>query len=296
MSNLKGKNFEDKKGNTFTVIDVDGTIAHLNDGSRIAVERLIDPEFFTHKGMFNESVINENNSSTNLIDMFDNNKRYQNLASQIAEGLNSGKIDMSKAPEVGGAVAKVIDNVIVDNRSTVNSNINADQDEMNALMEKARSMSSGNVVHKVQQQNEMLAKYADEADIDQSIVHRLDNTVYKVESEQPQQVNQIESKLVFEDPAVAIFKGVKRGQKFSILVKIDDMIPTKEFMKMMEDNYDTSIIDFLASDMYKKIMSDPIVIKKQIADKLREMVYPKKKTKPTAKKATPKKVVKKTTK
>lgn len=308
MSNsIKGKNFEDNKGNTFTVVDIDGAVAHLNDGSRIAVERLIDPAFFTRKDVFvNESKSTNNNMADgNLLNLFDDSKRFQNLAAQITTGLNTGKIDMSRVDDGSSTegtptvqVRVISDEPIVESRNVV-EDPNIDQIEIQKLIAKANAMNTNSIAQQVQSQNQMLAKYVDEEDVDQNIIKKLETTLIKQTQDvveqhhNPQVVNQpTEQKMVFEDPAVSIFKGIKRGQKFSILVKIDDMIPTKEFMKMMEENYDTSIIEFLASDMYKKIMSDPIVIKKQISDKLREIVFPKKRAKTKPSKAAAKKTAK----
>ena len=97
-----------------------------------------------------------------------------------------------------------------------------------------------------------------------------------------------------EDPIYQMFSAVKRSDKISINIKLDEMIPKKDFIKMWEDSYEISIIDFLAEEFYQKLMKDPSIIRHQISEVTKNKVYPpKRKTttrrKPAAKKTTAKK-------
>lgn len=76
-----------------------------------------------------------------------------------------------------------------------------------------------------------------------------------------------------EDPMVKLFKGVKRKQDFKFSLIIEDKIPRPDFIEMMEDSYEYSLIDFLADEFTKKLLSDPESIKEKIKKELNELVY-----------------------
>jgi len=106
-----------------------------------------------------------------------------------------------------------------------------------------------------------------------------------------------------EDPVYTMFKGIKRSVEFSLDLNLENKIPKLEFIEMMEDSYEKSIIDFLANDITQSILSNPDYLRGKIKEKINEMVYNKKPStrkpavrkpvakKPVAKKPTVKKVV-----
>jgi len=85
-----------------------------------------------------------------------------------------------------------------------------------------------------------------------------------------------------------MFKNVKRKEDFSIDIKVEDKIPRLDFIEMMEDSYEISIIEFLADELTKKLFEDPNLIRQKIIDEIKERVYPKP-VKATTKKTTTKK-------
>ncbi len=76
-----------------------------------------------------------------------------------------------------------------------------------------------------------------------------------------------------EDPIITMFKNVKRIKDFSISLEIKNKIPRPDFIEMMEDSYNTSIIDFLASEFTQNILSNPKMIEDMIRQKIKEVVY-----------------------
>jgi hypothetical protein len=70
-----------------------------------------------------------------------------------------------------------------------------------------------------------------------------------------------------------MFKNVKRIKDFSISLEIKNRIPRPDFIEMMEDSYNTSIIDFLASEFTQNILSNPQMIEDMIRQKIKEVVY-----------------------
>ena len=97
-----------------------------------------------------------------------------------------------------------------------------------------------------------------------------------------------------EDPVYTMFKGIKRSVEFSLDLNLENKIPKLEFIEMMEDSYEKSIIDFLANDITQSILNNPEYLKNRIKEKINEMVYNKKPVrKPVAKKPVRKPVAKK---
>jgi hypothetical protein len=102
--------------------------------------------------------------------------------------------------------------------------------------------------------------------------------VQKVEmSRNPQPIQQPVSQPVYqapvEDPIITMFKNVKRSKDFSISIEIKNKIPRPDFIEMMEDSYNTSIIDFLAAEFTDNLLRNPQVIEDMIKQKIKEVVY-----------------------
>lgn len=76
-----------------------------------------------------------------------------------------------------------------------------------------------------------------------------------------------------EDPIITMFKNAKRNKEFKINIDINDQIPRYDFIEMMEDSYNVSIIDFLASDITNKILENPESIKKTVREEIEKLVY-----------------------
>jgi hypothetical protein len=96
-----------------------------------------------------------------------------------------------------------------------------------------------------------------------------------------------------EDPINVMFRNAKKVVEFTLDLKLTNKIPRLDFIEMMEDSYEKSIIDFLAGEIANELINDPINLKFKISEKIKEMVYkkpaPKKrpvKKKPTQRKTT----------
>lgn len=76
-----------------------------------------------------------------------------------------------------------------------------------------------------------------------------------------------------EDPIITMFRNCKRNKDFSISLQIDNKIPRPDFIEMMEDSYNTSIIDFLADEFTNQLLSDPNIIKDKIKSEIHNIVY-----------------------
>jgi hypothetical protein len=74
------------------------------------------------------------------------------------------------------------------------------------------------------------------------------------------------------DPIIQMFRNVKRNTDFNIKFEVNNKIPRLDFIEMMEDSYNTSIIDFLAEEFTNQILLNPQIIKNKII-KLDKFIY-----------------------
>jgi hypothetical protein len=87
------------------------------------------------------------------------------------------------------------------------------------------------------------------------------------------QVQVYTSSKIEEDPIIQMFRNVKRNTSFKLNFLFENKIPRPDFIEMMEDSYNTSIIDFLADEFMKEILNNPDLIKGKIKDEINKMVY-----------------------
>jgi hypothetical protein len=69
-----------------------------------------------------------------------------------------------------------------------------------------------------------------------------------------------------------MFRGVKRNLDFKINLKIEGKIPRLDFIEMMEDSYEVSIIEFLADEFTNNMIKDPSYIRNIIFNEIKKMV------------------------
>jgi hypothetical protein len=86
-------------------------------------------------------------------------------------------------------------------------------------------------------------------------------------------IQQTNHQPIVEDPIIAMFKRAKRNVEFSVNLEINNKIPRLDFIEMMEDSYEVSIIDFLSDEFTKEVLSNPEIIKESIKNKIKEIVY-----------------------
>jgi hypothetical protein len=76
-----------------------------------------------------------------------------------------------------------------------------------------------------------------------------------------------------DDPIVTMFKNVKRNREFNVTINYENKIPRPDFIEMMEDSYNTSIIEFLADEFTNQILENPNLIRDKIIAEIKKIVY-----------------------
>ena len=273
---LRNKTFKNNRtGELVTVIDAFENIAILENKEKIDVRRLTNNEFFTEQ-------IDPKN-------FFSNQSAYNILADKIKN------IPQSQIRDDDGPVQRVdvtpgynnSDFGPIDNESAI---IVSTEDDERAELARKYGASIDN--SSVARQNEAFAKLLGEDSEDLPIIQNppvysnisVEEPVQRIEinREEPndikinQKVQQIQQEV--EDPIITMFRKTKRNVDFNISVDISDKIPRLDFIEMMEDSYEISMIDFLSEEFTNKIIQNPSIIKDKIKSRITELVYGKTET------------------
>jgi hypothetical protein len=294
---FNNRTFKDNRtGEVVKVIDSFENIAILENKTKIDTRRLMDPNHFTEQ--------------VDPASFFNTQNAYDSLFEKIKT------IPTDRIPDDNGEIRP---NVSVDNnyRPTEDDSavIYGTIDDEKEELARKYGVSMDNT-QSVARQNEAFARILEDSEeLDElptipeprQIVND-EPPIQRVEIDRDNgtvALNGQNSEPVYtkpkEDPIYTMFRGVKRSVEFSIDLKLENKIPRLDFIEMMEDSYEKSIIDFLADEFMAELLKDPKSLKESIKSKIREMVYKKSVAKkpvakkPVAKKPVAKPVAKRTT-
>lgn len=246
---LKDKRFTDISTNeNVRVVDQFENIAILDNGSRINVQRLLD------RGYYDE-----------FIDPLE--FLGQQSLNTLAEKIKAIPIES-------------IQSMAEDDEPIVTEY--DPEEEKRAILERARNLNSSNAV---QSQMDKFKELELVDDVDYQEITHSDPILQPSQATATSfgQVTQSTISVPVVDPILAMFSNVKRNTNFKLTIDITDKIPRPDFIEMMEDSYEVSIIDYLADEFVKKILSNPDNIKDSIKQEIKNIVYKKKAEKPIRK-------------
>ncbi len=281
--NIINKEFIDRSSKErFKVVDVYKNIAITNTRERIDTTRLLDSKYYDMVGINStESLITESIVTNDGV--VDPSKFFNNTHNAFAETIN--RVDLSTLPienqnsDVHSGMVSMVNDRNYPPQSESAIVMVSEEDEVEELKKKY-GVTDPVIHNNTQKTMDSLSKY-------------LDEPITTVTIDPPiHQQPQIEVPKIYEkqdDPIVSIFKGVKRTLNFSIDLKLDGKIPRLDFIEMMEDSYEHSIIDYLSTEFTNQLMNNPADIKDKISKKIKSMIEKNKKevsTKPVRKKTT----------
>ena len=261
-------------GDIFQIIDVYQNIAITSNKEKINTNLLSDEKFFIPVGTppksINESMRNIKDDSVDPNKFFSSQTTYNAFADQIK------KLPLDKVPfEDTNNGSNLYGNLpIATNESAI---IMSDpEDEIEELKRKYGATS---VDSSIQKQNESFARFfQDETPTEQ--VERVEVQrdtpvqnnfqVENIQSTMPQ--NETIQRIEALDPVTQMFKNVKRNTNFNLNFKINGKIPRLDFIEMMEDSYEISIIEYLADEFTKNILNDPSEIRNKIIQEIKSMI------------------------
>ena len=246
--NLANKTFRDLKTNELVkVIDSFDNIAVLEGGGKAEVSKLLNTNLYSE-------YIDPSN-------FFNTQGAYDSLFDKI-KNIDTSKIKddpQDLAARIGGEVNPA------SNESAI---VYTSEEDEKAELARKYGVSIDNQTS-TQRQNEAFAKIlGDEA------AEELPKTVV---ANQPQAVNTEYvapvQRVEVNDPIISMFKNVKRGVDFKMNVEVSNKIPRLDFIEMMEDSYEISIIDYLAEEFTNNLLRNPEKIKQMISDRIKNVVY-----------------------
>ena len=263
--NLTNKSFKDNKtGEIIRVVDFYQNIAITDSNQKIDTRRLtdtnfyseyIDPKsFFNDTGTYNTFVEKIKNVDLSRVPSDENNREFQvdtptypgmnTTTNESAVILSDPEYEMEELKRKYGAT--VVDGDAVRRQNEAFSKLLEDEQP------KVQQTQPQRVVQQPQpQQNRDVYREPDQSEI---------------------------QRIEVEDPIITMFKNVKKNVDFSIELKVDGKIPRLDFIEMMEDSYEISMIEYLADEFTKKVLRDPDFIRNKIIEEIKLRVYPNKKT------------------
>lgn len=279
--NLAKRKFKNNlTGEVVEVLDSFEDIAVLENMTRVSVKQLTNTSLFTE--VASTSVPNSPRLNEDVIDpttFFSSQNAYNALAEKI-KNIPTDKLPQDDPINEVVSVSADRDFGPVSNESAVV--MVSEEDEKAALAAKYGIVNPP--VESIQRQNEAFARIlGDESQNElpqvpqyQQPVQEEPVTRVEVNRQQQEEFNREYVQPVqreVEDPIIRMFKGVKRNVDFNISLDIINKIPRLDFIEMMEDSYETSIIDFLADEFTNNLLDNPKVIRDMIKNKIHIMVY-----------------------
>jgi hypothetical protein len=276
--NLANKSFRNNKtGEIIKVIDSFEDIAILENKKRASAKDLLNLNLYTEQ--------------IDVKNFFNTQGAYNQLAEKIKNIPTENIVDDTRGNMVIQDGMKIPINeggIQIPTESAVIGVYDPEQEKAELARKYGASMDTSSV----ERQNSAFAKIlGDEAPQIQlpetkltiNNTPQVESKIEYIETSNPVKHNRV------EDPIISMFKGAKKNVQFKMNVEVSSKIPRLDFIEMMEDTYDVSIIDFIAEEMTQNILRDPSQIKESIKEKIKKIVYigeKKEKTVKTVKTAT----------
>lgn len=259
---LANRSFKNNKtGEIIRVIDSFENIAVLENKQKLDVRTLTDVNYYTEQ-------IDPGN-------FFNTQGAYNLLADKIK---NIPQSVLSNFTDENTSDENIYDKFGSDIRPQMNESaiiMSTEEDEKAELARKYGVSVDTN--SQISRQNEAFARIlGEDAEDELPVVPQQyveQPPVVRVEAERPIVNEYNPAPVVVEDPIITMFKNVKRSKDLSISLEINNKIPRPDFIEMMEDSYNTSIIDFLASEFTDNLLKNPQIIEDMIKEKIKELVY-----------------------
>ena len=274
------KTFKNKiTGDSFTIIDQYQNVAITSNKEKIDVNLLSNDKLFVPVKNNTIQSMNENfefpkKQKEDIIDpnrFFDDQNTYNAFADKIKN------VDLSKIPDDENKSLNTISSNIPSSYGDLpvatNESAIIMSDPEDEIEEIKRKYGATSIDDSVRRQNEVFSRLLD-PESNQPEVQPIKQVEVKREYVESQQtyIEPPVQRIEVQDPIISMFKNVKRNLDFKINLKIDGKIPRLDFIEMMEDSYDVSIIDYLADEFTNKILNDPSIIRNKVKDEIKSMI------------------------
>jgi hypothetical protein len=251
--NLGNKSFKNTQtGEIVRIKDSYQNIAITETNERIDANRLLDNRFYTEY--------------VDPKSFFTNDATYNLFAEKIKN------VDLSKIPEDRDSSFDVsIPTDTLYPPSNESAVVAYDPEEEKAeLIRKYGAVDDSSLKKQQEAFSKILAD--DGGEVIQVNADRTPQT--NVEPSPKREVVENVQRINVEDPIITMFRNAKKNVEFSFDLKVDGKIPRLDFIEMMEDSYEISMIEFLAEEFTNDLLDNPAKLKMKIINELKRMVYP----------------------
>lgn len=243
---MVNKTYKDNlTGEIIKVIDIYENIAITDSKSKIDARRLLDERFYT------EWIDPKN--------FFSSESTYSAFAEKIQN------IDLSNIPDDVDDINESVKITSSDPNflpiMSESAVLPYDPEEEKMELMRKYGVQEQNI-QSVQKQNEAFSKILEDSE----------ETSQPMKIDKPRIIQESFTHVNVEDPIISMFKNVKRKEDFSLDIKIESKIPRVDFIEMMEDSYEVSIIEFLAEEMTQNLLNNPEFIKNKIIDQIKSLL------------------------
>jgi hypothetical protein len=280
------KTFKNKiTGDSFTIIDQYQNVAITSNKEKIDVNLLSNDKLFIPVKNNTVQTMNENfefpkKQKEDIVDpsrFFDNQNTYNAFADKIKT------VDLSKIPDDENKSLNTLSSNIPSSYGNLpvatNESAIIMSDTEDEIEEIKRKYGATTIDDSVRRQNEVFSKILDPESSQPEVQPNIQRVETRREYVEPQYVEPQQTyaeqpiqRVEVQDPIISMFRNVKRNLDFKINLKIDGKIPRLDFIEMMEDSYDISIIEYLADEFTNKILSDPSIIRNKVRDEITSMI------------------------
>jgi hypothetical protein len=255
---LLNKSFKNNQtGEVVRIIDSYQNIAVTEKKERIDANRLLDSKYFTEyidpKSFFQD---------TSTYNLFAEKIKNVDL-SKIPDDDSSFNGNSINMPSINGFNPSTDESAVV---------MYDPEDEKAELMRKYGATDTSALTKQNQAFSKILGD--DGGEVVQVNVDRTPPVNQQVQTSQPLPQPEVNQRVNFEDPIITMFKNAKKNVDFSIDLKVEGKIPRIDFIEMMEDSYEISIIEFLADEFTNDLLKNPSKLKMKIISELKKTVYP----------------------
>lgn len=280
-----GKKFTDlRNGKVVEVTDRFEDIAILDGNKKIKVNQLLNTDHFDEyidpKNFFrNESLLN--NFAQKIKQIPDNVIKNIKDESLVTENFNSTENYKTNKIKLKDPMSPIIDEPAIlpadpeMEKLELMKKYGITQDpilDAQKQLDKFKSLLQDTEEEEIQSfevdREEDLEEDFEEENYEEEIVEEVKKSpVKQLKQKSEKQVERI------DDPIIAMFRNVKRNRDFKVTIDYQNMIPRADFIEMMEDSYNTSIIEFLADEFTNQILENPNLIREKIIEEIKKIVY-----------------------
>lgn len=263
----ENKKYKDRRGRIVAVSSIDNNIATLNNGERVSVERLNDKSFYTPMGSSAGSqtstptptIINESHEFDILSESADE-ARYRSLLN--SNGFSIGSEDDSILHNIGRVTSTQTSSIRMSGDVVESHNQNL-KSLGKQIVEEHTPVTAPYTQSELSPEEELMRKYgaqlATPPPVNESI-QKLEQIAYGDEQVR-QDIPVVKPEV---NPVHQMFDKAKKVHTLDVTLKLNEKIPSKEVIKMMEDNFDESAVEYYTKDIYRRLMENPSLIEDQV--------------------------------